>query len=367
MIFWIENEIETSYDKFIEDLNNNTYDHNLDGYTYYFRFIKKLTGNNKYRNIDDLITYLNDNAFRLNFKLNTSGTTSMPKKVDVNLEKCIRQVKRNEDSPKIWGMCYPVQSFASKQVFFQAFFNQNPVLYCFEKNFKDLNDLIIKYKVTNLTCTPTFLNMLIINARKINQNVKTITVGGEKITKRIVDSYKSIFTNARLINIYASTESGSLFYSNSDSFKIPQKYFNLVKIVDNELLVHQSLINNSSQNKIIDGWFHTGDIIKYIDRETFVFSSRKTSDINMGGYKLNILEIEEEINNIDGIMDVRVYGKSNSVVGSILCADIMTKILSVKEIKEKLKNRLEKHMIPVIINIVSQIKLSKSGKKYRIS
>ena len=91
MIFWIENEIETSYDKFIEDLNNNTYDHNLDGYTYYFRFIKKLTGNNKYRNIDDLITYLNDNAFRLNFKLNTSGTTSMPKKVDVNLEKCIRQ------------------------------------------------------------------------------------------------------------------------------------------------------------------------------------------------------------------------------------------------------------------------------------
>ena len=68
---------------------------------------------------------------------------------------------------------------------------------------------------------------------------------------------------------------------------------------------------------------------------------------------------------IQGVRDVRVYAKPNSLLGSILCAEVITEILSSKDIKLELSKKLEKFKIPQIIEIVEYIKLTKSGKKQR--
>ena len=130
MKFWIEQNIDIGYEQFIKDLNKDKFDSNLEGYSYYLKLIKTLVSNNNLLTIDGLVLHLQKNASKLNFNLNTSGTSSIPKIIKVNLKNCIRQVKKNKtlSKPKIWGICYPAHSFASKQVFFQSLFNKESVL-----------------------------------------------------------------------------------------------------------------------------------------------------------------------------------------------------------------------------------------------
>ena len=125
----------------------------------------------KFNSLKDLKSYFLANSSEKTFLIETSGTTSIQKKVKVSLKKCIRQVKIYDDkSSRVWGNCYPVKSFACTQVFFQAFFNCETIVYCFTNDFKKVNHILINEKVTNLTCTPTFLNMLIISSDVKNEN-----------------------------------------------------------------------------------------------------------------------------------------------------------------------------------------------------
>ena len=67
---------------------------------------------------------------------------------------------------------------------------------------------------------------------------------------------------------------------------------------------------------------------------------------------------------IEGVKDVHVYGKPNSLLGSIICADIIGEGVSSKIIKSELMNRsIEKQMIPQIIRIVELFEHVSNGKK----
>ncbi|MDZ7795643.1 MAG: hypothetical protein U5N56_00730 [Candidatus Marinimicrobia bacterium] len=45
--------------------------------------------------------------------------------------------------------------------------------------------------------------------------------------------------------------------------------------------------------------------------------------INVGGYKVNPQKSEDVLRNIIGVKDVRVFAKSNSVLGNIVCLEIV--------------------------------------------
>jgi acyl-coenzyme A synthetase/AMP-(fatty) acid ligase len=365
LIFWIEKSLEIKYSDFINDLKSDSWVTESDNYNYFLKLIKNLISENIITDIDHLLKYLKKNSNKLYFNQNTSGTTSKPKLIKVNLEKCIRNVKYT-NTRKSWALCYPVESFASKQVFFQALFNKEKIVFCYNNYFKESLNQIINNKISNLTCTPTFLNMLIINSNKKATNVKTITLGGEKLSKSLINSYKVKFPRANLINIYASTEAGSLLYSNDDKFSIPNKYKNKIKIQNNELLIHNSLINKSKEISFSKGWYHSNDKVKMIDKNSFIFIERENSYINSGGFRISPLEIEEKMMKIEGIKDVRIYSKSNSFLGSILCAEVISNnSITPKYIKFELSKNLEKFKIPQIIDIVKNIKLTASGKKQR--
>ena len=316
----------------------------------------------KFNDIDTLIKQLKINSKDKFFKVQTSGTSSFQKNINVNLSNCIRHVKYSKEK-RTWALCYPYGSFASTQVFFQSFLNLEKLVYCFGESYKRIIDLLIGEKITNLTCTPSFLNMILINSTKKISSIKSITVGGERLSINICKNYKSIFFNSKLINIYSSTETGSLLYSKDNYFQIPERYKELIKIVNDEIIFHKSLLNHAKENKVENDWFYSGDIVKNLNKNTFEFISRKSSFLNTGGYKVNLDEIEEKINLTSGIIDAHVYGKENSILGTIICADIVSNYKSVKEIKLILNNKLDKYKVPKIINIVKEIKLEKSGKK----
>ena len=55
----------------------------------------------------------------------------------------------------------------------------------------------------------------------------------------------------------------------------------------------------------------------------FRFKNRKNDSINVGGYKVNPVEVEDALLDLDSVIFARVYSKPNSVVGNIICCDII--------------------------------------------
>jgi acyl-coenzyme A synthetase/AMP-(fatty) acid ligase len=78
-------------------------------------------------------------------------------------------------------------------------------------------DSIKQYRITNLSSTPTFYRLLLPLEESFN-SVKKITIGGEKSDAHLISEIEKAFPNARINNVYGSTETGPLFSSQNDEF-----------------------------------------------------------------------------------------------------------------------------------------------------
>ena len=89
--------------------------------------------------------------------------------------------------------------------------------------------------------------------------------------------------------------------------------------------------------------------------------------INVGGYKVNPHEVEDVLLSIENIKEAYVFPKKNSVLGNIICADIVTpdSSITVPGILKILRSHLQEYKIPRIINLVDNIQYSRTGKKIR--
>ena len=198
-----------------------------------------------------------------------------------------------------------------------------------------------------------------------------VTLGGEKSDQHLYDSVVRIFPSAKINNVYASTEAGSLFAAKGDCFQIPEKIRYKFAVVDDELLIHKSLLGRSDSFNFDGEYYRSGDLIEWIDKELglFRFKSRKNELINVGGYKVNPGEVENILLSIEGVKQVLVYGKANSVLGNVLCADIQLQddsTLTNVDIKKALASQLQDFKIPRRIKFVEEFELTRTGKLKRL-
>lgn len=316
-------------------------------------------------NIEQLLSSIDSNGGTLS--LFTSGTTGLPKKVTHAICNFIRGVRRTEGhSNNVWALAYNPTHMAGLQVFFQALYNVNSLVNIFGKSKPDIFNAIEDLKITHLSATPTFFRMLL-PAENIYNSVVRITFGGEKSDENLHNKIRYLFPKAKINNIYASTEAGAILSASKDEFEIKKEVIGKVQIRDNEILIHSSLLGDSAELKLDGEWYHTNDIVELtsINPLRFKIVSRKNELINVGGYKVNPNEVEENIMMIEGIMCCRVYGKPNSVLGKILCAEFIPQNgleITKQDIKKNLDNKLQNYKIPRIIKRVEQIELTRTGK-----
>jgi len=144
----------------------------------------------------------------------------------------------------------------------------------------------------------------------------------------------------------------------------------LIKIVDHELYLHRSLMGESSSFQIIDDWYATGDLIDVQSEDpfTFKFISRKNEMINTGGYKVNPTEVEDAIRLFEGVRDVFVYGKKNSLLGNVVCCEVVKSkdSLTEKQIRDFLKDKLQEFKIPRLVKFVESLTTTRTGKLSRV-
>lgn len=402
-MFLIDNDNSYSYDDLLQSLNMSSEYCPLyktsDIYSYFVNLIKALAANKplvlldsdlnpaeidgvdenlvnvkeeidkkSYMSMDEIVEAIQNSKSEIT--IFTSGTTGQPKKVLHTVATLTRSVRIGERYVgQIWAYAYNPTHMAGLQVFFQAFENLNTLVNVFNKQRSEVYELINKHNITHISATPTFYRLLLPFEQKYKTVVR-VTLGGEKSDSHLYENIKKIFPEAKINNVYASTEAGSLFAAKGDCFQIPENIRDKFEVVDDELLIHKSLLGKSDSFKFEGDYYHSGDLIEWVDKESglFRFKSRKNELINVGGYKVNPGEVENILLSIEGVKQVLVYGKANSILGNVLCADIQLEdrvALTDVEIKKALRSQLQDFKIPRRIKFVEQMSLTRTGKLKR--
>lgn len=320
------------------------------------------------KDMDELIEALSQSTSEIT--IFTSGTTGQPKRVTHSVATLARNVRKGEQYKEhVWAYAYNPTHMAGTQVFFQALMNQSTMVNVFGESREVVYQQIERYGITHISATPTFYRMLM-PFEKAYPSVKRVTLGGEKSDKQLYEHICNIFPNAKVNNVYASTEAGSLFAAKDDCFQIPANIRDKFRVENDELLIHKSLLGQSD-SFVFDGeYYHSGDLIEWVNEAEglFRFKSRKNELINVGGYKVNPGEVEDAINAIEGVQQSLVYGRSNSILGNIVVAEVKLEegaALTDLEIRKVLASLLQDFKVPRKIQIVNELSMTRTGKLKR--
>ncbi len=117
-----------------------------------------------------------------------------------------------------------------------------------------------------------------------------------------------------------------------------------------------------------DGWLHTGDLVT-IDEDGFITIYGRGKDlINRGGLKIYPSEIESLILQHPDIAQACIVGTPNPVLGESICACIIPRgdaKISLKKIREFLKDKVARHKLPDELLIVSDFPKVAGGVKIK--
>lgn len=243
---------------------------------------------------------------------------------------------------------------------------------CIYKNIQD-------FKVDLLPTSPSFINLLLLSGLQEDydlSSLKMVTYGTEIMHEHTLHAFRNTFPNIKLLQTYGLTEIGVLRSKslNSDSLwvKLGGDEFK-TRVVDGKLQLkgNSTMLGylNHKNPFTEDGWLITGDNVE-IKGDYYKILGRDSDIINVGGQKVYPREVEELLLKIENIADASVYGEKNSILGEIVCTNVvLNKDLNAVEvkrlIKEYCKDRIEKFKIPVKVKIVKNVQSSRFKRTRR--
>ena len=127
--------------------------------------------------------------------------------------------------------------------------------------------------------------------------------------------------------------------------------------------------NPKLTSKVIrDGWFHTGDVVRFDDDGFFFHLGRKDDVINCGGLMVYPAEVEGALIKNPSVEDTVVYGVGNKKRGRKIAAEVVLRqgaSITASELRRFLLRELAHFKVPAVIDIVASIRRTPSGKPIR--
>ncbi len=337
----------------------------------------------KFNTIKTYKTDQTNSTYLTEWVIPTSGTTNIPKLVVHTFDSLTRTAQSNVEKGKHyrWGLVFDIYRFSGIQVFLQSIISGSTLIISEDDNsMSEIIDLLIDNKCNALSATPSFWRKMLMSKGIDNLNLERITLGGEIADQNILTALKNKFAHAKITHIYASTEVGVGFSVKDTLAGFPKEYLEsgVEKIrlkVDNNILwinpgtkIQKYIANDSMYDDA--GYINTGDLVQVSDDRVF-FLGRESGAINVGGNKVQPEEVESLLLSFEYIAAAYVYAKSNPMMGSLVCADIVLAHQDIdkksikKEILSLCRDRLEGFKVPAILKIVESLKTTQSGKLKR--
>jgi len=254
------------------------------------------------------------------------------------------------------------------QVFLQAFFNANPLVNLFQLSREEALSVLIECGVTHLSGTPSFYRLMLPADRPMPW-VRAVALGGERSEPLLMARLAEAFPNARIRNYYASTEAGTVLAAPGELFEIPDAMRGVVRLRHARLELHTSLLGEfTASDSVTDGWFATGDVVEIASEEPlrFRFIGHDRDWINVGGNKVDPAEVEDALLGAPGVREARVFGRRNSVVGQLLCAELVTGPKPDEAaLRAHLGARMQAFKVPRLFSYVDRLERTRTGKLKR--
>ena len=244
----------------------------------------------------------------------------------------------------------------------------NDVMKCIEHN-----------KVQILPTTPSFLRMTLMRGAHRDfdtSSLRLITYGTEPMDDDLLALVSEAFPAAILKQTYGLTEVGILSTKSKNRGSLMMKVGGdgyQTRVVDGmlEIKAETSMVGylNAPDPFTEDGWFKTMDRVVQ-DGDYLMILGRESDFINVGGDKVNPLDVEKAICTIPGILDCAAYGVPNEIMGQVVGVTIQTLELNnvgtlKRMIKQFLKTTLPKYAMPVQVKVTREPLTNDRMKKSR--
>lgn len=353
---------------------------------------------------NQIVTKVEDILHDIAVIMCTSGTTGIPKGAMITKQGLIKNVEniaayfdiKKDDTIMIARPLYHC-AVLTGEFLVSLYKGLNIGFFDESYNPVSLINFINENNITVLCGTPTLFNHISMCLKRTDykNNIKTIAVSGECLSKKIAENIRSAFPNVYIYNIYGLTEaaprvsylSPEYFDEYPESVGIPLND-TFIKIVDMEN--REKELQNNMHGKImikspsimkgyyndevltksvlIDGWLYTGDI-GYKNANGFLYIVSRADDmIIKAGMNISPKEIEDIINEIDIIDGSIVYGifdENGQNIAIDLVLNNKSDNISIKELMKLFADVLPSYQIPTSINIVDKIERNASGKIIR--
>ena len=347
--------------------------------------------------LEDLIQY-EQNEIKISNSENiyiifTSGSTGIPKGVPIS--------KSNLNNFINWISNLVVLSdYKNINVLNQASFSfdlsvadlyyslcNGHTLIAFDGNIQDDFDKLfdIMRDINVAVMTPTFMKICMLNSEfneKKYPKLKCIYFCGEQLEAKVVQKIFKLFPKLKIINAYGPTEATSAISAIpitpdmvSESKLLPvgdmRALATQVEIINDEIVLKGASVFNGYLDDSIQGHYKengincykTGDI-GYIENNKLYCRGRKDNQIKYKGYRIELGDIEYNINLIKGVKECAVIAKHNDdlVVKTIIAFVVLEQGIDTKYVKEKLKKYLPEYMIPRTIKSIDKLPINENGK-----
>ncbi len=329
----------------------------------------------------------------------TSGTTGRPKGVPTtheafitNAENMIRCSGLDRDAGRDYRTLISVPLFhvtgCNSQLLVATYVGGTSVIMP-QLDVAVLADVIVTEKIGYLITVPAVYGLLLRYPGFADADVSGVRVvgyGGAPIAPSVVQQLKAAFPQATVMNGYGMTETASLVtvlpdgdaveHADSVGYAVPSVDIGIVPIADDptigELVVRGANVTSgywqrpdADATTIIDGWLHTGDVVRVDDAGRVHIVDRIKDIINRGGENVSSIEVEAVLLSAPGVLDAAVVPVPDDVMGEKVGAVLVVESgdVDLDAVLEHCRKNLADFKIPQYVSVSGEALPRNAGGK----
>jgi acyl-coenzyme A synthetase/AMP-(fatty) acid ligase len=310
---------------------------------------------------------------RTRWVLYTSGTTGEPKPIGHTLESLSRTVAVGAStSSLVWGLLYDPNRMAGLQVILQSLRSgAKLVAPGLDRPLADRVIALVDGGVTALSATPTLWRRILQLPASEDLALRQVTLGGEIADQPVLDALRHRFPEARIVHVFASTETGAAFSVRDGLAGFPVSYLDdpprgiALDIRDGVLHVHTPAASAAGP----DGFASTGDLVEVVG-DRVMFLGRASGVVNVGGSNVWPEQVEHLLREHPAVLDAVVTATPNPLAGNLLVAQVVPRPdVERAGLGKVLRAHVRAHAptthVPATVKVVDELEVSTAGKAVR--
>jgi acyl-coenzyme A synthetase/AMP-(fatty) acid ligase len=207
-----------------------------------------------------------------------------------------------------------------------------------------------------------------------------VRLSGEPADQAILDRLRSVYPSARICHAFASTEAGVAFDVRDGLAGFPEDWLDRdgpvsLRVTDGTLRIRargQALryLGDAGAIADADGFVDTRDLVVARGGRLH-FAGRIDGVINVGGLKVNPLEVEEVVNAHPRVAQARVGARRSPIIGQVIVAEVVARDAEAgtagleADILALCRRSLASHKVPAMVRFVAAIEVNAAGKVVR--